>query len=165
MWPCEEGGVWTHCRCEPFQETGQVSWVFRRPGPGVSAGSLHYGGSCHGGGGLWALACVWDGGHVRSRMLRSAYWDLAMGFECSGASSWEDWGQKPGAKGWGSSAWKCQSPFPMSEVSVFRACGEGIGDPIVAVASIHSLCRWALVIVVLRVRFQWVEAWDLRPVG
>lgn len=53
----------------------------------------------------------------------------------------------------------------MSEVSVFRACGEGIGDPIAAVARTHSLCRWALVIVVLRVRFQQVEAWDLRPVG
>lgn len=102
---------------------------------------------------------------MRSRMLRSAYWDLAMGSECSGASAWEDWGQKPGAKGWGSSAWKCQSPFPMSEVSVFRACGEGIGDPIAAIARTPLLCRWALVIVVLRVRFQRVEAWDLRLVG
>lgn len=36
----------------------------------------------------------------------------------------------------------------MSDVSVSRACGEGIGDPIAAVARTHSLCRWALVIVV-----------------
>lgn len=82
-----QGRGWTQCRCEPLQETGQVSRVFRRPGPGVPTGSLHYGGSCHGGGGLWALGCVWDGGHVRSRRLRSACWDLDMVSECSGAGA------------------------------------------------------------------------------
>lgn len=46
----------------------------------------------------------------------------------------------------------------MSEVSVSRACGEGIGDAIAAVPRTHSFCLWALVVLGARV-------WQVRVWG
>lgn len=82
-----------------------------------------------------------------------------MGSERLGARVWEDSGQSPGAKGLGSSAWKYPGLFPISEISVSRACGEGVGDPTAAVARIHSLCQWALATVVLVARIWLVRVW------
>lgn len=76
-----------------------------------------------------------------------------------GARVWEDSGQSPGTKGLGSRAWKCPGLFPVREVSVSGACGEGVGDPTATVARIHSLCHWALATVVLVARIWLVRAW------
>lgn len=59
-----------------------------------------------------------------------------MGSEHLGASVWEDSGQNPGARGLGSSAWRCWGLFPVRFQSP------------AAVAGTHLLCHWALTVVV-----------------